>query len=340
MPEDVKIWEIVQEDTLKEIPKAKLDTEGRIEKWVEQDISILSDNLLVIGRQVGTDFGGIIDILCIDQNGDLVIVELKRDKTPREVAAQTLDYASWVQGLLPDRLTEIANSYLNDKGTLEEVFKKKFNVDFPEILNESHGMLIVASEIDASTERIIKYLNQSYGVRINVATFKFFRNEEDKEFLARLFLVEPNEMRQKGGQGLGTKRRSTLSLDELQQIAEEKGIGELHSKLIKGLEDCFDYRGTTRSTVAFIGAKGDSHITILSLVPGQSNSDKGARFQVYIDKFAEYLGVLRDEALAILPSGYERTVPWKGGAEWAVGFFKDEGEADTFIAKLKELRTR
>ena len=50
----------------------------------------------MIGREVETDFGGSIDILCIDAEGDLVIVELKRDRTPREVTAQALDYASWV----------------------------------------------------------------------------------------------------------------------------------------------------------------------------------------------------------------------------------------------------
>jgi RecB family endonuclease NucS len=49
-------------------------------------------------RHSSAPIGGRIDLLCINGDGDIVIVELKRDKTPREITAQALDYASWVQG--------------------------------------------------------------------------------------------------------------------------------------------------------------------------------------------------------------------------------------------------
>ena len=78
MPQDVKIWEVGVNDDLTEILDAKLDLEERLENWLEKDISIISNDLLVIGRQVETDFGGIIDLLCLDSSGDIVIVELKR----------------------------------------------------------------------------------------------------------------------------------------------------------------------------------------------------------------------------------------------------------------------
>lgn len=66
----------------------------------------------MVGRQVETDFGGLIDLLCVDAAGDLVVVELKRDKTPREITAQALDYASWVVNLTHERVTSIAEAYL------------------------------------------------------------------------------------------------------------------------------------------------------------------------------------------------------------------------------------
>ncbi|MEM2292473.1 MAG: hypothetical protein QXX41_04285 [Nitrososphaerota archaeon] len=53
---------------------------------------MISDDLLVIGRQVKTAFEKYIDLLCIKRDGDLVIVELKKDKAPREVIAQILEY--------------------------------------------------------------------------------------------------------------------------------------------------------------------------------------------------------------------------------------------------------
>lgn len=149
MPQDVKVWEIIDGDKLEELHKSRLDLEERLEDWLEKDISIVSNDSLLIGRQVETGFGGVIDLLCMEHNGDIVIVELKRDRTPREITAQVLDYASWVKDLSNDRITEIANEYLGGGGSLEEAFKDKFGMEIPEILNEHHKMLIVASEIDS-----------------------------------------------------------------------------------------------------------------------------------------------------------------------------------------------
>jgi len=60
---------------------------------------ILSSEWMLIGCQVDTGFGGRIDLLALAPDGSLVLVELKRDRTPREVVAQALDYAAWVEGL-------------------------------------------------------------------------------------------------------------------------------------------------------------------------------------------------------------------------------------------------
>ena len=79
MLEEVRLWEIESSNKLKRIRRASLNLEKRLEEWLDQDISMLADNLMVIGRQLETDFGGIIDLLCMDDSGDLVIVELKRD---------------------------------------------------------------------------------------------------------------------------------------------------------------------------------------------------------------------------------------------------------------------
>jgi len=40
--------------------------------------------------------GGRIDLLAIAPDGALVIIEIKRGRTPREVVAQALDYAGCV----------------------------------------------------------------------------------------------------------------------------------------------------------------------------------------------------------------------------------------------------
>jgi hypothetical protein len=140
MSQEIRLWE-VKEKSLREVPRDKIGFEEQLEEWLEQDISIISDDLLVIGRQVGTAFEKYIDLLCIKGNGDLVIVELKKDKAPREVIAQVLEYASWVDDLSYEDISDIANDYLKEKGlTLEEAFEKKFGEPLPDVINESHEM--------------------------------------------------------------------------------------------------------------------------------------------------------------------------------------------------------
>jgi len=339
MPEDIRLWKILEGDTLKEINRSKLNEEGRLEKLLEGDISTISDDLLVVGRQVGTDYGGWIDLLCLNRKADLVIVELKRDKTPREVTAQSLDYASWIKDLSNEKITEIANNYLGDKGPLEEAFKRKFGDDLPEILNENHEMLIVASEIDSSSERIIKYLSDSYGVRINAATFQYFRDSDGKELLARVFLMEPSEVERSAKTKATSKRSPNLTYEELRQTASDNDVGEMCDRLVQGLKKHF-ITGTTRSTIAFQYATKDSKQVIISLVPGESTAIQGLRFQLYRDRLLQYLVTSSERLLGILPSQSEECEFGKGSPPMIVGFFKDGSQVDKFLKGLDEFKER
>ncbi|HOO54021.1 MAG TPA: endonuclease NucS [Methanothrix sp.] len=341
MAEDIRVWEILEGDKLAEIKKTRLDLETRLEKWLEQDISILSSDLLVIGRQVDTDFGGFIDLLCLDYNGDVVIVELKRDKTPREVTAQALDYASWVADLSNEKITEIANGYLGEDGPLEDRFRIKFGTELPEIINEHHSMIIVASEIDDRSERIIRYLSENYGVGINAATFQYFHNGGGKELLSRVFLIDPIQVEYSTRTKTTSKRPPPLSYDDLQKMSKENGVGDIYDLLVERLAIIFNRKNTTRSSIAFVGVMSGSQNTIFSLIPKDSNPEDGLKFQVYINRLSRYLEVNKESLVEILPQdkrewgfvGYS-SPDWTGYE----GFFKNIEEAERFSAALSKMK--
>lgn len=339
MPQDIRIWDIKNGQQLQEISPSKLDLEERIEKWLELDISIVADDLLVIGRQVKTDFGGFIDLLCLDHEGDVVIIELKKERTPREITSQALDYASWVRDLSNERITEIAASYFGGQEQFEHKFNKRFGEPVPEILNEQHKMLIVAAEVDSDSERIINYLSDSYGVSINAASFQYFQDNDGRELLARVFLIQPSEVEYKSKTRAASKRRPPLSLEELHEIASAKGVGELFDQLADALHNQFDYRATTLSTVAFIGIVNDSRRTLFSLIPGESNQDSGVRYSMYIELLMEYLGASKEQITGILPPDIEEGRPWKGGHLAVSGYFRDESEIDRFHDGLNDIRS-
>jgi hypothetical protein len=187
------MWENNQGE-LVEIPKQKLDEEERLETWIEKDCSLLGLEVLIIGRQVRTPFAGRIDLLAIDIHGDVLIIELKRHRTPREIVAQVLDYASWINQLSPRDVVEIANSYLG--ANLAETFLNRFDSELPEAINVNHRMLIVASELDDSSERIVQYLSSRHSLDINVVFFTCFK-QNGKEFVGRSWLMDPEEVEER-----------------------------------------------------------------------------------------------------------------------------------------------
>lgn len=191
MPVEVGIWRI--DDGVKKVHFSPIGNESKLETVLDRDIGVLDPNLMVVGRQVLTAHGKLIDLLAIDAQGDLTVVELKKGRTPREVVAQVLDYASWVQGLTYEQITKIyADKHLGQR--FEQAFSERFGVEeLPESLNDSHQLVVVASELDDSTERIIGYLSSNFGVPINAVFFRYFE-EGGNEYLARTWLIDPDQV--------------------------------------------------------------------------------------------------------------------------------------------------
>jgi Endonuclease NucS len=154
------------------VSHGQLANEDIIEGWVARQPNLLGLDILIIGRQVQTDFGGRVDLLGLDVEGNLVLIELKRDRTPREIVAQVLDYASWVAGLKTPQVHEFAKSYLGQP--LDTAFRHRFDSALPDTLNSNHTLVIVASAFDASSQRIVRYLAEVHDIAINTAFFTVF----------------------------------------------------------------------------------------------------------------------------------------------------------------------
>jgi len=180
------------------LSQTTLEKEAVLEDHIAQAISILDERWMLIGRQVHTDHGKFIDLLAVDEAGTLVIIELKKNMTPREVVAQTLDYAAWVETLEPERIADIWRAYVdrwkNGLGaqSLDEAFQQRFNTALSEVeLNGAHRMVIVAARLDDSTERIVSYLADR-GIPLNAVFFEVF-TDGTQRFLSRVWFNDPME---------------------------------------------------------------------------------------------------------------------------------------------------
>jgi hypothetical protein len=162
--------------------------ESGLETLLERDPAMLGELLLIIGRQVKTKHGGIVDLLAVDAEGILHVLELKRNRTPREVVAQVLDYGSWASGLSHDGVLAIFAAYRPDTA-FEQAFADRFGASPPEEVNTGQRLTVVANEMDAATERIVAYLNGSFGVPVNVVFFRYFV-DDGRQYLARSWLID------------------------------------------------------------------------------------------------------------------------------------------------------
>lgn len=190
--------------------------------------------------------------MAIDRIGNVVIIELKRDKTPRDVVAQILDYAAWINELDPERIYEIARNYLGKE--LDEAFKEIFGYDLPEI-TQFQKMLIVAIEPDDNTERIVKYLSEKYGVDINVVRFEFFKDDEGNQFLLRTFALDPSEVERTATEGrIRRKINKTEFLAACNDI--EKEVFERIFEMAEKLNLNFSW-GTTGCSIRVPTNEGD-----------------------------------------------------------------------------------
>ena len=201
MPLSHSVWSL---DAKKPLHAAELNDEKELELLIRDNIEIINKGWLVIGNQIKTDAGKYIDILCIDHNGDMVVMELKKDLTPREVTAQVIDYAASVSKMTVEDIAQQYLLFTDGKKTLNVAFKEKFGTELDESnINQNVIMVIVAAKMDDGTERIIRYLRETYRVDINILFFKVFECNGER-LISRAWFEEgfdeslPARVEQKG----------------------------------------------------------------------------------------------------------------------------------------------
>ena len=187
----IKSWQIV-EGKLEAI-ESSLVEEGRteaydLEAWIASNPSIVGPDLIIIGRQVPTKSGP-LDLLAVDRDGNLVIIELKRDILPREALAQAIDYASDVAGWDIEKIGVVCIRHTQK--TLEDVLSDRFpDINLESInVNETQRIILVGFSIESSLERMIGWLSDNYTVNINAVVLNYIRAKSGEELLTRTTVI-------------------------------------------------------------------------------------------------------------------------------------------------------
>lgn len=230
MATEIKTWQIIN-CQLKAVVSS-LTTEGRtealdLEEWITTNPEIIGSGLEIIGRQVSTKSGP-LDLLAIDHSGNITVIELKRDRLPREALAQAIDYVSDIADWNIDKISEVCTKYTGM--SLDDLISDKFpDVNIENInINETQRIILIGFAIESSLERMINWLSNQYGVKINAIILKYAKTISGDELLIRTAIIS-----EEIEQARTSKRKFTISMsDEPGKYQEE----ELEEKFKKYLQ--------------------------------------------------------------------------------------------------------
>ena len=167
--------------------------ESVLEEWLESnpDGILEEGRILIIGRQVRTDLGGLIDLLGVDREGNAVVVELKRDRTPRDVVAQALEYAAFVERLDVDALEGIFRVYQSDESlSLADQHRECFGIDEADAVafNKDQRIVIIGQRVTPEIRQSASFLG-SKGIRVTCVEFTFFQADGGSRLLSHEIVV-------------------------------------------------------------------------------------------------------------------------------------------------------
>lgn len=184
--EEVKIWAIEGSGVVEVERAEKTETEKTLEDTLVANPGLLMEGLTLVGRQTPTQ-GGPLDLLGVDDEGKLVVFELKRGTLSRDAIAQVVDYTSSLNAMGLDSLVEHIATRSGEQGIQKiEDLGEWYSNRFPDgdlALLLPPRMVIVGLGTDSTTNRMVEFLANT-GVNISMFTFHGFIYE-GKTLLAK-----------------------------------------------------------------------------------------------------------------------------------------------------------
>lgn len=217
MKTEFGIWQIDEElrvGTRLELA-SRIQTEEMLEDVLVANPDMLMRGLTLVGRQVPVASGS-IDLLGIDEDGRLVVFELKREKLTRSAVAQILDYCTYLE-TLSDSEIEILIAERSGRRGIRKI------ADFDEWYGSQAGddmrpvrMVLIGLGIDTGALRMVDYL-AARGIDIGLVTLHGYMHGESMLLARQLRGADGDRVRTPVRPGAG----------DLNRKASEHGVADV-----------------------------------------------------------------------------------------------------------------
>lgn len=157
-----------------------------IEEWIRKNPEIMGEELLIIGHEYD-DFENNerIDLLAIDKEGNLVIIEVKRDSSGSAVDFQALKYVSYMSRRNSKEIVEIYSRYINNNliklDPIQEIMDF-LNIDnealLNDMLNNTQRIIIIGKDFDKRVLSVCAWLYEN-GINVKCISIKPYEYNEE-----------------------------------------------------------------------------------------------------------------------------------------------------------------
>jgi hypothetical protein len=235
--EEIRLWKIV--DKKGATPRSATPLDKVAQPMMEQDFEalltatpdLLMPDLVLVGRQIETPTGA-LDLLGVDEDGRLVVFELKRGSLRRDAVAQAIDYGSYLAELKPEGLRELISRNLGKVGIEQiEDFGQWYQDKFPDFRIDDIGsprIVLVGLAVDEGAKRMVTFLAKT-GLDISLITFQAFRQGDDLLLARQVEVQSPSVDSQSGEKKLSNQL-------QLKKLLQRLGIEQNYSELIAAIK--------------------------------------------------------------------------------------------------------
>lgn len=214
-----------------------------LQEWIAKNTEILGEPLLIIQKEFSdwSDTNERLDLLALDERGNLVIIENKLDDSGRDVVWQALKYVSYCATLTKSEICEMYQKYLGTTAVASEKIAEFFDMAYEEvILNPADGdqrLILVAANfrkevtstalwlIDHSVDiSCVKVTPFQDGERIYIESKKILPLQDAGDYQIRMGAKRQETVAQKSGNTARAQLNQEFWTQALSVIRERAGI--------------------------------------------------------------------------------------------------------------------
>lgn len=262
-----------------------------IQEWIEGQPDCLGEKLLMIGKE----FSGFdktndrLDLLAIDKQGNLVIIENKRDTSGKDVVGQAIKYAAYCSTMTLDDVSKTA--FQSGRYSTVEIARNEIKAfidngseeDILDVLNADQRIIIVSREYtEEAKSAAVWVLNKGIDIKLIEMSLYLYGKEEPKiEFISFNTILPSPDLSEQMIRLRNEVRKSEAKTDK--EALYVSLWTEIREQLIKSGVDSFTLQ--TISNRSYFN--GPDIKTGLSLNMGLNAKDARVEVRIALNKTGE-----------------------------------------------------